>query len=222
MKEILFRFVIGGAVVSFFAILGDVLKPKSFAGLLGAAPSVALATLSLTVSKDGKIYAQTESHSMILGGVAFFLYAWLVSWLLVRKKLPVLAVTALSLFLVGCCLRPLVGCDSVSIMKLSLDLSVLQGSTWHEYVLRFIFGGAVTATTGIVAKHFGPEIGGLFLAFPAIFPASATLIEKHERDKKRKAGLHGTNRGREAAGLDAAGAALGSIGLIGFASPSGC
>jgi hypothetical protein len=81
-----------------------------------------------------------------------------------------------------------------------------------------MFGGAITATTGIIAKHFGAEIGGLFLAFPAIFPASATLIEKHEKDKKRKAGLDGTNRGREAAGLDAAGAALGSIGLIGFAT----
>jgi hypothetical protein len=33
MKDILFRFLIGGAVVSSFAILGDLFKPKSFAGL---------------------------------------------------------------------------------------------------------------------------------------------------------------------------------------------
>jgi hypothetical protein len=97
MKEIIFRFVIGGAVVSFFAVLGDVLKPKSFAGLLGAAPSLALATLSLAVLKDGKSYAQSEARSMVLGGVAFFVYAWIVSWLLVRKKLPTLAVTASSI-----------------------------------------------------------------------------------------------------------------------------
>jgi hypothetical protein len=95
MKEI----VVGGAVVSFFAILGDVLKPKSFAGLLGAAPSVALATLSLTLLNDGKLFAQIESRSMVFGGVAFFMCAWIVSCLLLRKKLPALAVTASSMVL---------------------------------------------------------------------------------------------------------------------------
>jgi Protein of unknown function (DUF3147) len=43
MTQFLIRFVIGGLVVSVFAICGDVLRPKSFAGLFGAAPSVALA-----------------------------------------------------------------------------------------------------------------------------------------------------------------------------------
>ena len=45
MMDLVLRFVIGGLVVSSFAVLGDMLKPKSFAGLFGAAPSVALATL---------------------------------------------------------------------------------------------------------------------------------------------------------------------------------
>jgi len=57
MHDLIYRFIVGGAVVSFFAILGDALKPKSFAGLFGAAPSVALATLSLTVSANGKSIA---------------------------------------------------------------------------------------------------------------------------------------------------------------------
>jgi hypothetical protein len=56
----------------------------------------------------------------------------------------------------------------------------------------------------------------LFLAFPAIFPASATLIEKHVRERKEKAGLPGARRGKEAAALDAVGAALGSFGLAAF------
>jgi uncharacterized membrane protein (GlpM family) len=99
MKEIVLRFLVGGAVVSFFSVAGDTLKPKSFAGLLGAAPSVALATLSLAVMKDGKSFAQSEARSMMLGAIAFFFYAWLVSWLLVRRKLPALAVTASSMFL---------------------------------------------------------------------------------------------------------------------------
>jgi hypothetical protein len=47
------------------------------------------------------------------------------------------------------------------------------------------------------------SIGGLFLAFPAIFPASATLIEKHVRERKEKAGLPGARRGKEAAAFDA-------------------
>ena len=83
-------------------------------------------------------------------------------------------------------------------------------------MVRFVFGGMVTALTGLIAKKWGPEIAGLFLAFPAIFPASATLIEKHEMQKKEKAGMDGTARGRAAASVDAAGAAMGSIGLIVF------
>ena len=48
-----------------FAVFGTVLKPKSFAGLFGAAPSVALATLALTVATDGKSYAAIEARSML-------------------------------------------------------------------------------------------------------------------------------------------------------------
>ena len=54
MKELVIRVVAGGVVVSVFALAGDILKPKKFAGLFGAAPSVALATLILTETKDGK------------------------------------------------------------------------------------------------------------------------------------------------------------------------
>jgi hypothetical protein len=72
MMQLLFRFVVGGIMVSFFAFLADLLKPKSFAGLFGAAPSVALATLGLTILKDGKLYAATEARSMIVGAFGFF------------------------------------------------------------------------------------------------------------------------------------------------------
>ena len=98
ISELLIRFVVGGVVVSLFAMLGGALKPKSFAGLLGAAPSVALATLSLTVWKRGKPYAAVEAQSMILGALAFLAYASLVSRLLMREKVRVLATTSLALF----------------------------------------------------------------------------------------------------------------------------
>ncbi len=102
-------------------------------------------------------------------------------------------------------------------MMICVNLGGLRRMHWHEYAIRFLFGGLITATAGLIAEHWGAAIGGLFLAFPAIFPASATLIEKHEKQKKTRLGLHGTTRGREAAALDAAGAATGCIGLAGFA-----
>jgi hypothetical protein len=67
MSQILIRFLVGSAVVSAFAIIGDLLKRKSFAGLCGAAPSVALATLGLTIATEGASYAATESRSMMAG-----------------------------------------------------------------------------------------------------------------------------------------------------------
>lgn len=73
------------------------LKPKSFAGLFGAAPSVALATLVLTVAKDGRDYAALEARSMIFGGLAFTVYALIVSRLLIRRRVPVLATTAVTM-----------------------------------------------------------------------------------------------------------------------------
>ena len=97
MSEILLRFLIGGAVVSAFALLGDLFKPKSFAGLFGAAPSVALATLCLTVSTEGARYVATESRSMVIGAIAFFVYTSLVSWLMMRYKGKALPVTASSI-----------------------------------------------------------------------------------------------------------------------------
>jgi len=95
-------------------------------------------------------------------------------------------------------------------------LSALRRTKWYEYLVRFVFGGTITVLAGLIAKKFGPVLGGLFLAFPAIFPASATLVEKHEREKKKKARIAKTIRGRQAAALDAYGAALGSVGLFFF------
>jgi len=103
------------------------------------------------------------------------------------------------------------------IKAIKFEWSAIAQSRWQEYALRFAAGGAITAAAGLIAKEFGPGIGGLFLAFPAIFPASATLVEKHERERKEEEGVQGAERGRQAASLDAAGAAMGSLGLLVFA-----
>jgi hypothetical protein len=102
-------------------------------------------------------------------------------------------------------------------MIVQLRLYALRETRWYEYLVRFALGGAMTVIAGLMAAGFGPIVGGLFLAFPAIFPASATLIEKHVRERKEKAGLAGARRGKEAAALDAKGATLGSFGLAAFA-----
>lgn len=98
-----------------------------------------------------------------------------------------------------------------------LDFSGLRQTRWYEYGSRFLFGGIITVLTGVIAHEFGPTVGGLFLAFPAIFPASASLIDKHQREKKEEAGADGVRRGRKAAALDAIGSAMGTAGLGAFA-----
>ena len=88
-------------------------------------------------------------------------------------------------------------------MRPGIDPRGLKKTGVAEYAVRFLFGGTVTATTGLIANHYGPVIGGLFLAFPAILPASLTLVKKHD--------------GRRHAADDARGAALGTMGLAIFA-----
>jgi hypothetical protein len=93
LKQILLRAVIGGLFVSVFALVGDILKPKRLAGLFGAAPSVALATLLLTIGSHGKLFAATEARSMSVGAVGFFVYSCGVFWLLFRHKISALRCT---------------------------------------------------------------------------------------------------------------------------------
>jgi Protein of unknown function (DUF3147) len=76
--------------------------------------------------------------------------------------------------------------------------SSLREGRWYEYLIRFALGGAVTVFTGLISSRYGPSVGGLFLALPAIFCASATLIEKHEiRRGKRALSAKGAGRGRQ-------------------------
>jgi len=60
-------------------------------------------------------------------------------------------------------------------MRITVNVSTLGQTKWYEYAVRFLFGGLITALAGIIAKKFGPVFGGLFLAFPAIFPARVRL-----------------------------------------------
>ena len=84
MSDHIIKFFVGGIVVSLFSVFGDLLKPKSFAGITAAAPSVALASLALAVSQHGAGYAATEARSMIRGAAALLIYSHITSWILMR------------------------------------------------------------------------------------------------------------------------------------------
>jgi hypothetical protein len=83
------------------------------------------------------------------------------------------------------------------------ERSELRQTTARQYVLRFVFGAVVTTATGLIARTWGPAIGGLFLAFPALLPASLTFVKDED--------------GRHAACDDARGACLGAVATIAFA-----
>lgn len=84
------------------------------------------------------------------------------------------------------------------------SLSELKNTSGVQYVGRFVFGGLVAVIAALITRQGGPVAGGLFLAFPAMLPASLTLV--NERD------------GRQCAYDDARGACIGSIGLAVFAA----
>jgi hypothetical protein len=102
LSELIIRFVVGGLIVSAFAVLGDLFHPKSFAGIFDAAPSVALATLLLTVQTQDSDYAALEARSMLAGAIALAAYSQLCSLLLMRRNWPSLgaAIGALPLWFV--------------------------------------------------------------------------------------------------------------------------
>jgi Protein of unknown function (DUF3147) len=99
MLDYLLRFLVGGIAVSAFAALGDALRPKTFAGLFGAAPSIALATVLIALSRQGAHFVAIEARSMILGALALAAYSWTVCVLLQKFGMPSLT-AALAAFLV--------------------------------------------------------------------------------------------------------------------------
>ncbi|HSY36332.1 MAG TPA: DUF3147 family protein [Acidobacteriaceae bacterium] len=86
MPDLLARFLIGGLVVILFSIIGDIFKPKSLGGIFAAAPTIALASITLTAHQHGTACVTVEARSMIAGALAFFVYACAVSFILMRYR----------------------------------------------------------------------------------------------------------------------------------------
>src|SRR6185312_6512557 len=102
-------------------------------------------------------------------------------------------------------------------MLVRLQLTSLKETRPREYLWRFIFGGTVTVVASLVAVWFGPVIGSLFLAFPGIFPASISLVEKHKMLRECEQRKHGAKSAAAEASVEATGASIGAIGLAAFA-----
>jgi uncharacterized membrane protein (GlpM family) len=66
--------VAGGCFVVAFSLLSHAVTPKSFAGIFGAAPSVALASLLVTEADKGAGAARLQSFSMMFAALAMVAY----------------------------------------------------------------------------------------------------------------------------------------------------
>ncbi len=96
--------------------------------------------------------------------------------------------------------------DNLAEKPVAIKPRKLRKITTGELATRFVFGCVAAGVAGVIALTFGNRVGGLFLAFPAILPASITLIAKQHN--------------REKAEIDAAGATIGALSLVGFAETS--
>ena len=217
--EYLIRFLIGGAVVSVFAVLGERLPTRSFAGIFGAADN------SVGYPGAGVCRRRSENrfHRRPLDG------NWRTGF--DRLQLPYqlfsaevqLVWFAIRVAEFGSLVRRVPWSMGIvlldgSAMRVRLKLVGIRETKWHEYLVRFDVGGLITVTAGLIAEVYGPVIGGLFLAFPSILPASITLVQSHKEQEERGKDYDLRERiARQAAGVTAAGTTLGGVGLLCFA-----
>jgi len=87
--------------------------------------------------------------------------------------------------------------------RVQLDLRPLLRPDWAQLAVRFAFGAAIATGAGLVGIRWGPRVGGVFLAFPAILPAALTLLER--------------SKGVAQTETDAVGAGLGAVAMLLFA-----
>jgi hypothetical protein len=66
--------LIGGTVVVAFAAVGELLRPRGLAGIIAAAPSVALASLAVTSVATGGSAATAQATAMVAGAAALAVF----------------------------------------------------------------------------------------------------------------------------------------------------
>lgn len=225
------RAVDGGLGVVVFALVGEVLKPKRFAGLFGAAPSVALANLAVTVAISGAAVASRSARGMILGAVAMASACGLGVGAV--RRYGILRGSSSSGQPGLPSPRSASPCGHERSQRpparrspgspaererrgeqeeerreragppMGIDLRRLRKSGIGDMAVRFAFGAAISVLADVVTAALGVRIGDMFLAAPAILPATLTLIER--------------GQGRPRAVFEVSGAVMGAVALVGFA-----
>ncbi len=200
----------GGLFVALFAVLGEMLQPKRFAGIFGASPAVALANLLVIALVKGDATARDAATGMIAGAVALAVACaaaipavrrwgairgsallWGV-WMLVGAAVAVPVAGGASA-MSGAGLPAghrarrraktgdASGPDGSEAGHLfAVDFGVLREIRPGALGVRFFFGGAVSVVAGLVGVAAGQRAGGVMLAAPAVLPATLTIIEKEE------------------------------------------
>ncbi|HYZ54832.1 MAG TPA: DUF3147 family protein [Streptosporangiaceae bacterium] len=224
----------GGLFVALFAVLGEILEPKRFAGIFGAAPSIALANLLMTVLGKGETAARDASTGMIAGAVAMVVACAAAipavrRWGAVRGSLLLWGV-----WLVAGAAGALVATGGAHLMSgtgmpagreashgrpgkgaakddsggrlFAADLGALRETRLRDLAVRFAFGAAISIVAGLVGVLAGQRAGGVLLASPAILPATLTMIEREENHR--------------AAVTETQGSVPGAVALVVFAAVS--
>jgi hypothetical protein len=206
-----------------FAVIAETLSPKRFAGILSAAPSVALASLLMTVTFKGPLDARRACAGMVAGAVGFLAYCAVAPSALRRfgtvrgaaLALVGWAVVSTAVFPGAASLPAAHAAGAAPAAArhagpqrpaLRFEPGKVREATPKDAAVRFAFGAGTSAIAALVTLA-SPVVGGVFLAFPAILLASLTLIADEE--------------GQAAARDDARGAAAGAVGLAAFAA-TGC
>lgn len=71
---LLIKALAAGTLVCTFAAIGELLRPRGLAGIFAAAPSVALASLAVTVVGTGTAMAALSAAAMVAGAAALCTY----------------------------------------------------------------------------------------------------------------------------------------------------
>jgi hypothetical protein len=215
--------VLGGVLVVAFAVLAQILEPKRFAGVFAAAPSVAIASLTVTVLGKGPSDARIACTGMAAGAMGFVVYC-LIAPAAIRRWRPL---RGSIVALVGWLATTVVVLPAAALTPAAEGAAAATGATRTErrgtgrpplriapgklrdgrprdWVVRFAFGAGTSLLAAVIALVAGPLVGGTLLAFPAILLASLTLVAKED----------GAARARD----DARGATFGALGLIAFGS----
>ncbi|MCW2907825.1 MAG: hypothetical protein JWL68_2614 [Actinomycetia bacterium] len=223
--------LVGGLFVTGFAVLGEMLQPKRFAGIFGASPAVALANLLVIALAKSEGMARDAATGMIAGAVGLAVACaagvpavrrwgavrgsgalWGV-WILVGggTAVPIAAGAAAGS---GTGLpagrrtrrrRPKTDKSSGEggDRLFAIDLGAVREIRPGALALRFVFGAAISVVAGLIGTLAGQRAGGVMLAAPVVLSATLTIIEREE--------------GRRPAVAEVQGAVPGAVALIGFA-----